>query len=207
MIRDEHREWPVTQRRVMAEGIIWDMVSEDVTTPSGESMTREFVTHPGAVAVVAWDEERDAVACLRQYRHPVRLEMVEVPAGLLDVEGEEWLPAAQRELAEEVELAAERWQVLVDMCTTPGGNQESLRIYLARDVTPAPRPEGFVLEGEEAHMSWDWVPRTDLVEAVLDGRLQSPTLVAGVLALETARLSGRLDALRAPDAHWPIRGH
>lgn len=207
MIRDEHREWPVTQRRVMAEGIIWDMVSEDVTTPSGESMTREFVTHPGAVAVVAWDEERDAVACLRQYRHPVRLEMVEVPAGLLDVEGEEWLPAAQRELAEEVELAAERWQVLVDMCTTPGGNQESLRIYLARDVTPAPRPEGFVLEGEEAHMSWDWVPRTDLVEAVLDGRLQSPTLVAGVLALETARLSGRLDALRAPDADWPIRGH
>src|SRR5699024_3955962 len=149
VIRDEHREWPVTQRRVMAEGIIWDMVSEDVTTPSGASMTREFVTHPGAVAVVAWDEERDAVACLRQYRHPVRLEMVEVPAGLLDVEGEEWLPAAQRELAEEVELAAERWQVLVDMCTTPGGNQESLRIYLARDVTPAPRPEGFVLEGEE----------------------------------------------------------
>jgi ADP-ribose pyrophosphatase len=92
------------------------------------------------------------------------------------------------------------------MCTTPGACEESLRIFLARDLTPAARPHGFVLEGEEAHMTWDWVPRADLVEAVLAGRCQSPTLVAGVLALEVARATARLDALRPPDAPWPIRG-
>ena len=81
-----------------------------------------------------------------------------------------------------------------------------MRIFLARDLSPAQRPDGFVLEGEEAHMTWDWVPRADLVDAVLAGQCQSPTLVAGVLALEVARAAGRLDGLRPPDAPWPIRG-
>jgi len=135
----------------------------------------------------------------------VRMELVEIPAGLLDLDGESWVTAAQRELAEEAELAADRWDVLVDMCTTPGACEESLRIFLARDLRPASRPDGFVLEGEEAHMSWDWVDRDELVGAILDGRCQSPTLVAGVLALETSRLAGRLQGLRSPDADWPIR--
>lgn len=205
MVTDEPMSWPVRSRTVLGEGRVSAFVDEEIETPSGELITRQYLTHPGAVAVVAWDEDADRIAVLRQYRHPVRMELVEIPAGLLDLDGESWVAAAQRELAEEAELAADRWDVLVDMCTTPGACEESLRIFLARDLRPASRPHGFVLEGEEAHMSWDWVDRGELVSAILDGRCQSPTLVAGVLALETSRLAGRLQGLRSPDADWPIR--
>ncbi len=205
MVTDEPMSWPVRSRTVLGEGRVSAFVDEEIETPSGDLIARQYLTHPGAVAVVAWDEEADRIAVLRQYRHPVRMELVEIPAGLLDLDGESWVTAAQRELAEEAELAADRWDVLVDMCTTPGACEESLRIFLARDLRPAARPDGFVLEGEEAHMSWGWVDRGELVSAILDGRCQSPTLVAGVLALETSRLAGRLQGLRSPDADWPIR--
>ncbi|RRD04865.1 NUDIX hydrolase [Arachnia propionica] len=202
---DRPMAWEVTGRVELGAGRVSTFVDETVLTPSGEVMNRQFLTHPGAVAVVCWDEERDAIAVVRQYRHPVRMELVEIPAGLLDLAGEPFVAAAQRELAEEAELAADRWEVLVDICSTPGACEESLRIFLARGPHPVSRPEGFVLEGEEAHMSAAWVGRTELVDAVLAGRCQSPSLVSGVLALETARLAGRLDALRPADAPWPIR--
>jgi len=202
---DQPMAWPVRSREVLGTGFVSSFVDEEVETPSGETMRRQYVTHPGAVGVVAWREETDDVAVVRQYRHPVRMELVEIPAGLLDLDGEEYVVAAQRELAEEAELAADRWDVLVDTCTTPGACEESLRIFLARGLRPADRPEGFVLEGEEAHMTWEFIPRAALVDAVLAGECQNPSLVAGILALETARLSGRLDDLRPADAPWPIR--
>lgn len=205
MIADKPVAWEVRSTDVLATGRVSSFVNDHVVTPSGDVIDRQYVTHPGAVAVVAWDEDADSIACLRQYRHPVRMELVEIPAGLLDAEGEDFVDAARRELAEEVELAAGRWEVLVDMCTTPGACEESLRIYLARDISRASRPDGFELEGEEAHMTWDWVPRSELTAAVFEGRCQSPTLVAGVLALEAAILSGRVEQLRAADAPWPIR--
>ena len=93
----------------------------------------------------------------------------------------------------------------MDICPTAGACQESQRIYLARGLRTTERPQGFELEGEEAEMSWEWIQRAALLEAVLDGRCQSQALVTGLLALETARLGGRLDALRASDAPWPIR--
>ena len=205
MRADEPMKWPVTDREVLGTGRVSSFVEETISTPSGEEIVRQYVTHPGAVAIVAWREDTDDIAVLRQYRHPVGMELVVIPAGLLDVDGEDYLLAAQRELAEEVELAADRWHVLVDIFTTPGACEESLRMYLARDVRPASRPDGFVLEGEEAHMTWEWVPRQDVVDAILAGRAQSPSLVSGVLALEAARLAGRLDSLRPADAEWPTR--
>ena len=197
--------WEVQERAELGAGRVSTFVDETVVTPSGEIITRQYLTHPGAVAVVCWDEERDVIAAVRQYRHPGRQEMVEIPAGLLDLEGEDYVAAAKRELAEEAELAASRWDVLIDIVTTPGACEESLRIYLARDPHPASRPEGFVLEGEEAHMRFEWIFRPALVAAVFAGECQSPSLVSGVLALETARLSGRLDQLRPADAPWPVR--
>ena len=197
--------WEVRKRVELGRGRVSAFVDETIATPSGEVITRQYLTHPGAVAVVCWDEERDTIAVVRQYRHPVRYELVEIPAGLLDMDGEDHVTAARRELAEEAELAAGRWNVLVDITTTPGACEESLRIYLARDPRNTSRPDGFVLEGEEAHMRSEWVQREDLVAAVLAGQCQSPTLVAGILALETARLSGRIGQLRPADAPWPIR--
>lgn len=202
---DNLAAWPVTSHEVLATGAVSSFVEDVVTTPSGESMRRQYLTHPGAVAIVAWDEETDEVAVVRQYRHPVRIEMVEIPAGLLDVDGEDHVAAAARELAEEAELAADDWRVLVDICTSPGGLAENLRVYLARGLHPAARPDGFTLEGEEAHMRHSFVPRAELVDAILEGRCGSPSLAAGLLSLEAARLGGRLERLRPGDAPWAAR--
>jgi ADP-ribose pyrophosphatase len=203
-VADQPMVWPVTASTVLGTGAVSDFVDDTVTTPDGGPMQRQYLLHPGAVGVIAWDAE-DRIAVVRQYRHPVGFQLVEPPAGLLDADGESWLAAAQRELAEEVGLRAASWQVLVDLFTTPGSNQESLRIYLARDLREAAAPEGFAAEHEEAAMEVCWARRADLVDAVLAGRLQNPTMVAGVLALEVARLGGRLDTLRNPDAPWPAR--
>jgi ADP-ribose pyrophosphatase len=162
----------------------------------------EYLKHPGAVGVIALDDH-DRVALVRQYRHPVRHRLIEPPAGLLDVGGEDYQQAIQRELAEEVGLEARSWAVLVDLFTTPGILGESLRIYLARDLSAAADPEGFTREGEEAHMDSVWASLDDLVTAVLDGRLHNPTVVSGALAAWTARQRDGFASLRAADAAWP----
>ena len=141
------------------------------------------------------------MALVRQYRHPVRRRLIEPPAGLLDVAGEDPLLAARRELAEEVGLAAGRWDVLVDLFTTPGILAERLRIYLARDLVEVASPEGFVRLGEEAHMDTVWAALPDLVDAVLAGELHNPTMVSGVLAAWIAR-GRQWSGMRPADAPW-----
>jgi 8-oxo-dGDP phosphatase len=194
--------WPVESSTVRAQGKITSYVEDQVRTPDGQLITREYLKHPGAVGVIALDDH-DRVALVRQYRHPVRHRLIEPPAGLLDVEGEGYLATVKRELAEEVGLAAGSWAVLVDLFTTPGILGESLRIYLARDLEVVDDPHGYVREGEEAHMDTVWASLDDLVEAVLDGRLHNPTVVSGVLAAWTARERDGFSSLRAADAAWP----
>lgn len=202
-VTDIPMTWPVVGHEVLGHGAVSDFVNDVVATPDGATMRRQYLLHPGAVGVIAWDDA-DRIAVVRQYRHPVGYQLVEPPAGLLDADGETWLTAAQRELAEEV-LRADCWQVLVDLFTTPGANQESLRIYLATGLSPAPVPADFAAEHEEADMEVCWAARADVVDAVLAGRLQNPTMVSGVLALEVVRLSGRLEQLRDAASEWPAR--
>ncbi len=203
-ISDHAEHWTIVDHQVLATGNVSDFVRDTVETPSGETMVREYTMHPGAVGVIALDE-RNRVAVVRQYRQPVAFRLIEPPAGLLDAAGESFLAAAQRELAEEAKLAASDWRLLVDIFTTPGGCQESIRMYLARGLSEAPRPDGFVLEGEEAHMDICWVALDDLVAAILGGRVQSPSLVSGTLALQAALGTCGLDGLRAADSPWPAR--
>ncbi|MDR3202139.1 MAG: NUDIX hydrolase, partial [Bifidobacteriaceae bacterium] len=132
----------VGPRRVLARGRVQAFVAEDVDLGGGRVVKREFAAHPGAVAVIALDS-RGRVLLQRQYRHPVGFELWEPPAGLLDVEGEEPLAAARRELAEEADLLAGDWRRLADFFTTPGGCDERIRIYLARDLAPVPAAERF----------------------------------------------------------------
>lgn len=202
-VRDVPASWPST-RQWAAEGHVSRFVRDTVTTPSGDTMVREYLTHPGAVAVIALDEF-DRVAVVTQYRHPTGYVFVEPPAGLLDKPLEDPLAAARRELAEEAGLAADDWRILLDVFTSPGCNEESIRIFLARRLTATQRPDGFVLEHEEAEMELAWVPLLDLVDAAYAGRVQSPTLNFGILSLYAARLGGRMDALRDPHEPWPAR--
>ncbi|MDR1266400.1 MAG: NUDIX hydrolase [Propionibacteriaceae bacterium] len=202
-LADRPRLWPARELS-RHSGWVTSFVTEQVTTPTGQEVRRDWLRHPGAVAVVALDD-RERVAVVRQYRHPAAFELLEIPAGLLDVAEEDPLTAARRELAEEAQLQAADWRTLVDWFTSPGSSQEAIRVYLARRLSPTLRPDGFELTGEEAAMTVGWVRLDEAVAAVLDGRLQSPTLVVGLLALTALKTTSRLEDCREADAPWPAR--
>jgi len=178
------------------EGKIWN-VRRDVFRYNGDEITREYVDHTGAVAVLVMDEH-DRVLLIRQYRHPVRSRDWEIPAGLLDMDGEPPFEAAQRELAEEADLKADRWDVLADFMNSPGGSNEMIRIYLARGVSEVP---AFERTDEEADIEVRWVPLDTAVDAVLTRRVQSPSLVVGVLAAVAAR-ARNWSTLAPADTPW-----
>lgn len=192
---------PVRASTVVFTGRIWDVVREDVDLGEAGTVTREFVRHPGAVGVLALDDQ-GRVPLVYQYRHPVGMSLWELPAGLLDVPGEPPAQAAARELAEEADLRAGRWHTLIDWMLSPGGNSEAFRLFLARDLTPVPDDERHVRDGEELGMPTRWFSLDEVQAAVLAGRLHSPTVVVGVLAANAARAQD-WSTLRAPDAPWP----
>lgn len=177
-LRDEPLSAEVVSTELIHHGRVWDVVSDTVAYGEG-TMVREYVRHPGAVAVIAVDAS-ERVVLIQQYRHPIREREWEVPAGLLDIAGEDPAETAKRELAEEVDLVADRWQSLVSFHTTPGGNDEILHVFLARDLSDAPRP--FDREDEEADIRVERVPLAEVVDAVLEGRMRNGILAIGVLA-------------------------
>lgn len=201
-IADQPSPHTVVESQVVWSGRIVDMVKDHVIVVEGqEPVVREYTRHPGAVAVVVLRGENggEEILLARQYRHPVRASLWEIPAGLLDIPGEDPRVAAQRELAEEADLVAKRWDVLVDYFTSPGGSTEPLRIFLARELRDA--DEVFEREDEEATMEYAWVRLDDALTMVLDGRLHNPSAVIGVLATHAARARGWAD-LRPADAPW-----
>lgn len=201
-IADQPSPHEVTASEVVWSGRIVDMIKDHVIVVEGqEPVVREYTRHPGAVAVVVLRGESGGEEILleRQYRHPVKAELWEIPAGLLDIPGEDPRIAAERELAEEADLVAKRWDVLVDYFTSPGGSTEPLRIFLARDLRAA--DEVFDREDEEATMEYAWVRLDDALTMVLDGRLHNPSAVIGVLATHAARGRG-WSGLRPADAPW-----
>jgi ADP-ribose pyrophosphatase len=183
------------------DGRIIKVRSDEVRMPDGSVATRDVVRHPGAVAVVALDDE-GRIVLVHQYRHPVQAYLDELPAGLLDKQGEPVLDAAKRELFEEAALRAERWDVLVDLLSTPGMTDEAVRIYLARGLSEA--DESFDPEHEEIDMTLSRVPLADAVQRVFAGEIRNALACAGILAAAHAELSG-FAGLRPGDAEWADR--
>jgi ADP-ribose pyrophosphatase len=205
-ITDVPERWRTVASEVLHRtGWLVALRRDEVAPPDdAETFTREVVEHPGAVAILAVDET-DHVLVLRQYRHPVGHRLVEIPAGLLDVDGEPYAAAAARELAEEAHVRASWWRVLVDFYPSPGINDESVRVFLARGLFAVPEDERYAGRHEEAHMTVERVPLDALVRAVLAGRIHSASLCIGVLAATAARAGAGWDALRPADAQWPAR--
>lgn len=197
--RDRIQQRPVVRHEVLHTGRVWDLVRDHVDLGDAGEVVREYVLHPGAVGCVALDEA-DRVLLIRQYRHPVGMLDWELPAGLLDVPGEQPWIAAARELAEEADLQAERWNVLADWQNSPGGSSENWRCFLARGLSEV--HTDYVREGEESEIEVAWIPLDDAVEAVLTGLLHNGCTVAGVLAAAAAR-SRDYRTLRPHDAPWP----
>lgn len=177
-LRDEPVEAAVTDSDLVYEGRVWD-VRSDTLRYGDDEIVRQYVAHPGAAAVVALDDE-DRVLLIQQYRHPIRHRDWEIPAGLLDVPGEPPYETARRELAEEVDLVAERWEDLVSVFTTPGGNDEVVHMFLARGLSAV--GHAHAREAEEADIRTEWIPLADAVDGVLAGRLRNGILAVGVLA-------------------------
>lgn len=178
------------------DGVVASVRVDEVVMPGGGTAKREVVEHGGAVAIVALDipgplekatdvvdaeQSADMVILIEQYRHPVGRRLWELPAGLLDVVGEPGQLAAARELMEETGYAAEHWAVLLDVATSPGFTQETVRIFLATGLTQVGRPES---EHEEADLRVVRVPLSVAVESVLAGRIVNVMAVAGILAAD-----------------------
>lgn len=183
MPKDQPVDFDVALRELVFEGRIWDVVRETFDY-QGQKLVRDFVKHPGAVAVLAVNE-RDEVLMIRQYRHPVKKYLWEIPAGLLDVTGESHLDAAKRELMEETFHEAANWQLLQVFHASPGGNSEQIDIFLATGVTEV--ASDYQREGEEADMEVRWVPFNEALEAVLASEIQSPTAVIAILGYNSRR--------------------
>jgi len=203
-IRDVPEEWDVRSTETPFTGAVTGVRSDEVVMPDGSVARRDYQTHPGSVAVLGIDDEQ-RVLVIRQYRHPVRHRLWELPAGLLDVSGESPLLAAQRELYEEAHAKADDWRVLVDVFNSPGGSDEGLRVYLARGIAQADG-DRYEAEHEELDLEVELVPLAELVRLVLAGELHNVALVAGVLALRAALEGDGLDALRPADAPWGALG-
>ncbi|EFE73526.1 ADP-ribose pyrophosphatase [Streptomyces filamentosus NRRL 15998] len=202
-IQDTPEEWQVTATVTPFTGNKTSVRTDQVVMPDGSVHGRDYQVHPGSVAVLAIDDE-DRVIVLRQYRHPVRHRLWEIPAGLLDIPGENPLHAAQRELYEEAHVKAEDWRVLTDVYTTPGGCDEAVRIFLARDLSEA-EGERYAVAEEEADMEQARVPLDELVRSVVAGDLHNNCLVVGVLALTAVRAGDGVASLRPAEAPWPAR--
>jgi 8-oxo-dGTP pyrophosphatase MutT (NUDIX family) len=137
----------------------------------GEVVEREIVGHPGAVAVVAHDGE--TLWMVRQPREAVGEELLELPAGKLDEDGEDALATAKRELAEEIGKGAKTWKHLTTFWASPGFSDERIHVYLATD-----------LYDEQAHT--DEIERIEIVPvplADLDDLIRSNTDAKSLVGL------------------------
>ncbi|MGH3322103.1 MAG: NUDIX domain-containing protein [Streptosporangiaceae bacterium] len=197
-IHDRPEWWEVTRTRSRFEGAVFSVRTDTVRMPDGEAVERDLVEHPGAVGVVALDDD-DRVLLVRQYRHPPGLMMWEVPAGLRDVDGEQSWATARRELYEEAGCEAREWLTLVDYRSSPGMSDERMRVFLARGIVEVADEDRFVGEHEEKDMPVVWMPLADAVTKVLAGDIHNPTAVTGILAAYTVRADGFRD-LRPADA-------
>jgi 8-oxo-dGTP pyrophosphatase MutT (NUDIX family) len=193
----EPHEYRVLASEPVYDGRIISLRLDTVAMPGGGESVREVVHHPGAVGIVALDDQ-DRVVMLRQYRHPVGEHMWELPAGLRDVDGEPPVETARRELAEEVRLSAARWSLLTTHFPSPGFCDEMVLLYLAEELSEADLPAGFTVEHEELDMTVERVPLAEAVQWVFDGKVRNSLAAIGLLA--AARLRAQPAQLRPLDA-------
>lgn len=196
LLADRAASWPVLRSRDLHRDSWVVALREDVVTRPGhpeDEFARISLEHPGAVVVLAVDDQ-ERVLCLRQYRHTTRREFVELPAGLRDAGDEPSLETAKRELREEAELAATSWQLLLSTFASAGVSEEVHDIFLARGLSAAHRGD-FAMVHEEAEMQVFWAPMSDLLDAVLDGRVRQGPLAQAVLAYDVLKRRDDLESM------------
>lgn len=157
--------------QTLQEGKIFDVVRETFRFADGEEAERDIVRHGGAVGVLAHDDEQ--VYLVRQPREAIDdPDLLEIPAGRRDVEGEDPLATARRELAEEIGMGAERWELVADFFTSAGMTDERMTIYRATGLHEAQADSG---EDERIELvPWSLSDLDGAIAATMDAK----TLVA-----------------------------
>jgi len=197
MISDPPPEsWPVVGTEEKFRNWLISVRDDTVQMPDSHRVERTVISHLGAVAILAVDEQ-DRVLMICQYRHPVGRQLWEIPAGLRDVAGEALVDTARRELLEETGHTAREWHALVDSYSSPGISTERIRIFLARGLAAA--ESDYVRQGEEKYLRNEWVPLAQAAQAALAGKLHNGATIQGVLAAYVASSTG-FSGLRPPDA-------
>lgn len=191
----EH-EFSTASSETLYTGKIFALRSDRVRMPGDTIAVREVVEHYGAVAIAALNAENH-IAMVYQYRHAFRRRLWELPAGLLDVAGEEPQHTAARELQEEAGLRADTWQVLADLNSAPGFSDESVRIYLATGLSEVDRPEA---HHEEADMTLRWFPLAEAARLVFSGEVVNSIAIAGILAAHA--VTAGFAQPRPVDSEW-----
>lgn len=202
---------PVLVSELAWRGLVFDVRRDQVDLGPAGVVTRDYLDHPGAVVILPWREvlvpggpptPQAQVLLIRQYRHATGHALWELPAGLLDIPGEPPWEAAARELAEEVDLRADTWHVLVDDVASPGILPEWVRVFLARDLQDIPAGQRYTRDGEEHDLHPMWVPFADAVTAAIRGQIHNAATVAGLLAAAEHHRRAWTD-LRPHDTPWP----
>jgi 8-oxo-dGDP phosphatase len=198
-LRDVDEQWRVVGDPRYLHGVLVTLRTDQVQMPGGELAQRDVIEHPGAVAIVALDDD-GRVLMIRHYRHPARHLLWEIPAGLRDVAGEDPRATAERELLEEAGYRASEWRELADFFTSPGILTERVRVFIARGLTWVPESErgGNAPEHEEAHLLVRWVPLHQAVRLFLAGDLHNGVTAVGILSAYAVQQGG-FAALREED--------
>jgi len=169
----------LTETRIASEriyeGRILNLRRDRVRLPNGREAGREVVEHSGAVAIIALDDDQH-IYLVRQYRYPINQVTLEIPAGKLDA-GEEPAACARRELAEEVGLAAARWQPLLTFYSTPGFSDEIMHLFLATGLQPHREKAD-----DDEFIEIVRIPLTEAATMALRGGIQDAKSIAGIMA-------------------------
>lgn len=170
--------------RLVHRGNVWYVVVGEFEAPDGTLFERDIVRSPGAVGVVALDfdpEGRALVTLVEQYRPSLDRTMIEIPAGMRDIDGEAPEVTAERELIEEAGRRPGRLTRLTEMHPSAGMTDSSTIIFLATGCTAAAQD----LQGpEEDHLVVIRLPLDDALGMIDDGRITDAKTVVGLLALE-----------------------
>lgn len=181
------RRLQVLSSKVVYKGKVFSVTSDKVREPNGVTATRDVIRHSGSVVILPVDESGDEPRILleRQYRYAAQEYLWELPAGRIDP-GESALAGAKRELIEETGYRAKRWKKALTFYASPGFLDETMTIYMARDLTVGQaQPEED--ESIECHL----IPLSQAIDMILSGKIHDGKAIAGILWLsESLRRGG-----------------